>query len=309
MTGTKQKRQLFPEKLWDLVNNQPASGIYWSKNGKRIEIDRAQLEKFLQLKEVHPSGWKNDQAPASQLTTLSSSASSAASSSSQNFIRFRSHNFDSFIRQLHFYGFKKSGNSYYHEKFQRDKPEALNTMKRKYSTLAPISNSNNQTTIPTMLPHATSITRQLSSSSQHASSIVSNHQRGSGSQPTSNNKSASKSSQSGSTLATEVPVEARSLEAPPQDIASSSLSCTKNSQRCMDTIKMYTIDTTTCDDEGHLSFTNVRETSVKAIRDEKCVKISIPDLMLNNHPDDSWPKTLVLENQNILSAYFIYKLN
>lgn len=91
------KRQLFPEKLWDLVN-QPASGIQWSPDGKRIEVERTQLEKFIGTK-------------------------------------FRSHNFDSFIRQLHFYGFRKCGNSYHHDKFQRGHPEALYSMKRKYSNI------------------------------------------------------------------------------------------------------------------------------------------------------------------------------
>lgn len=98
MTGKQQRtvrRQLFPEKLWDLVN-KPSSGIQWSIDGKRIEVDRAQLEKCLETK-------------------------------------FRLHKFDSFIRQLHLYGFKKCGNSYHHDKFQRGKPEALLTMKRKYS--------------------------------------------------------------------------------------------------------------------------------------------------------------------------------
>ena len=100
MTGKRRtvRRQLFPEKLWDLVN-KPASGIQWSPDGKRIEVERTQLEKFIGTK-------------------------------------FRSHNFDSFIRQLHFYGFRKCGNSYHHDKFQRGQPDALLTMKRKYSNLA-----------------------------------------------------------------------------------------------------------------------------------------------------------------------------
>lgn len=89
------KRQLFPEKLWDLVN-KPDSGIHWSEDGLSIELERSQLEKFIGTK-------------------------------------FRSHKFDSFIRQLHFYGFRKNGNSYHHDKFQRGHPEALLTMKRKYS--------------------------------------------------------------------------------------------------------------------------------------------------------------------------------
>lgn len=99
MTGKQRtvRRQLFPEKLWDLVN-KPESGIQWSPDGRRIEVERTQLEKFIGTK-------------------------------------FRSHNFDSFIRQLHFYGFRKCGNSYHHDKFQRDQPETLLSMKRKYSNL------------------------------------------------------------------------------------------------------------------------------------------------------------------------------
>lgn len=102
------RRQLFPEKLWDLVN-KPASGIQWSPDGKRIEVERARLEKFIGTK-------------------------------------FRSHNFDSFIRQLHFYGFRKCGNSYHHDKFQKGRPEALHLMKRKYSNLplTPISEPPSQ---------------------------------------------------------------------------------------------------------------------------------------------------------------------
>lgn len=99
MTGKHRsaRRQLFPEKLWDLVN-KPESGVQWSPDGKRIEVQRTELEKTIHTK-------------------------------------FRSQNFDSFIRQLHFYGFRKCGNSYHHDKFQRGQPEALLTMKRKYSNL------------------------------------------------------------------------------------------------------------------------------------------------------------------------------
>lgn len=100
------RRQLFPEKLWELVN-KPGSGIQWSPDGKRIEVDRKQLEKFIGTK-------------------------------------FRSQNFDSFIRQLHFYGFRKCGNSYHHEKFQRGQPEALLAMRRKYSNFPFNSHPNIQ---------------------------------------------------------------------------------------------------------------------------------------------------------------------
>lgn len=97
-TASASRRQLFPEKLWDLVN-EPGSGIKWSPEGTKIEVERSKLEKFISRK-------------------------------------FRSQNFNSFIRQLHFYGFKKCGNSYYHESFQRGHPENLPFMKRKYSSRA-----------------------------------------------------------------------------------------------------------------------------------------------------------------------------
>lgn len=100
------RRQLFPEKLWELVD-QPSSGIQWSSDGKRIEVNRTLLENY-------------------------------------DGIKFRSHNFDSFIRQLHFYGFRKTGNSYYHDQFQKGKPEALLSMKRKYSNSS-LNTKSNQT--------------------------------------------------------------------------------------------------------------------------------------------------------------------
>lgn len=91
------KRLLFPAKLWDLVH-KPESGVKWSEDGTCIEVERAQLEK----------SFGN---------------------------MFRSRNFDSFIRQLHFYGFRKAGNSYLHEKFQRHRFNEVLTMKRKYSNM------------------------------------------------------------------------------------------------------------------------------------------------------------------------------
>lgn len=105
------RRQLFPEKLWDLVHNTD-SGIDWSADGTCIEVERTLLEKSIGAK-------------------------------------FRSQNFDSFIRQLHFYGFRKAGNSYYHEKFQQNQLEQVLTMKRKYSNaaLTPISDNANVATM------------------------------------------------------------------------------------------------------------------------------------------------------------------
>lgn len=110
MDINQKKRQLFPEKLWELVH-KPSSGIRWSPDGKEIEIERVKLERFLQTK-------------------------------------FRSNNFDSFIRQLHFYGFKKCGNSYRHEKFQRAHPTAHLSMKRKYSNLSKSPPSEDNKIVP-----------------------------------------------------------------------------------------------------------------------------------------------------------------
>jgi hypothetical protein len=292
----KQKRQLFPAKLWDLVNNQPTSGIHWSKNGKRIEIDRGQLQRFLQASLLDRSTYQNADSPSCGNT------------------KFRSHNFDSFIRQLHFYGFKKAGNSYFHEKFQRDRPEALCTMKRKYS---PTQQEGNHQTISTMLPHqAINVARQL----PHASASSDNSLSASNKQvitemetdqtTSSNGATSSASPSSSSTLSQLSPSSPAPLGT--QAAAETSSMLNKQSQDSVacptSTIKIYTIDSLACGD-GQLSFTNVRETSVKAVIDKKSVKISLPDLMMSNQPNDIWPKTLVLENQNILSAYFIYKLN
>lgn len=215
MTGKHRtvRRQLFPEKLWDLVN-KPESGIQWSPDGKRIEVERSQLEKFIGTK-------------------------------------FRSHNFDSFIRQLHFYGFRKSGNSYHHDKFQRGQPDALLTMKRKYSNL----------TISSLSPCSTS----NSSSNYSSNSDGSKHQ------------------------APQTAGRAEHIE-PGEELT------------------LYTLeqDKTAC---SLSSF--VRKDLAKADRDENSIKITLPDV-LKDASRDAWPKTLVLENhwvgnQNILSAYFIYR--
>lgn len=276
MTGgsLKQKRQLFPDKLWDLVNNQPSSGIQWSKNGKRIEIDRGQLEKFLQTRLIDRNVYQD---------------ASSSNSSSLNSAKFRSHNFDSFIRQLHFYGFKKSGNSYYHDKFQREHPELLGTMKRKYSALPHIARGRQ--TISKLLEQP-DMDQLPSTTKQELSGDVETGQTISSGCASSSSLSSSSSCSISSAV---------SINSTPQKHS-------PNKSRQTDVIKMYTMDSTGYQD-GQFSFSHVRETSVKAVRDDKSVKISIPELMLSNHSNDGWPKTLVLENQNILSAYFIYKLN
>ena len=235
MTSNKQKRQLFPEKLWELVNSQQNSGIRWSpNNSKCIEIERSKLERFLQTK-------------------------------------FRSQNFDSFIRQLHFYGFKKCGNSYYHDKFQRDQIEGIHTMKRKYSSL-PMS-------------------------SDHGSHHNHNHSR---------NHHRSNSQHHLHTV-DEISASTTSESPSPKKLA----------PKPGTEIKLYTLNSTSDDS----SFTDVRETSVRATKDDKSVKISIPrssmtangSMVADNNPG-AWPKSLVLEcyrdgEQTILSAFFIYRLN
>lgn len=228
MTGNKQKRQLFPEKLWELVNSQQNSGIRWSPtDSKCIEIERSKLERFLQTK-------------------------------------FRSHNFDSFIRQLHFYGFKKCGNSYYHDKFQRDQPDGIHTMKRKYSSL-PMPNHRH---------------------SHHHPNHKHHHHH----------------------------------HHPPAPTPASTVSALKVAPAAAKPgteIKLYTLDSTTDDS----SFTNIRETSARAIKDDNGLKISIPKSSMNSDAMTAadgnigaWPKSLVLEcyrhgEQSILSAFFIYRLN
>lgn len=137
MTG---KRQLFPEKLWQLVN-KPNSGVTWAPDGRRIVVERSKLEQFPDTK-------------------------------------FRSTNFDSFIRQLHFYGFRKCGNSYHHEKFQQGRPDQLLRMKRKYSNSfhhsnIPNSRTNSQPTPRQNAQSNNSINLPMSSSSSTSSSVLS----------------------------------------------------------------------------------------------------------------------------------------
>lgn len=241
--AAKQRRQLFPEKLWDLVN-KPTSGIKWSPDGKRIEVERSQLEKFLQTKLCD----RNFQ--GSQQT------------------KFRSHNFDSFIRQLHFYGFKKSGNSYHHDKFQRGQPEALHTMKRKYSNISiPISSNSEYHRIS-----------KLKETMQPTQSLM----------PISNSMMTKTQ-----TLATKTTI-------------------LDSSDSGRNEVTMYTLKPTGSSED--LAFDSVREDKVKATSDERSIRIAIPANMNDNTGKNVWPKTLVLDNywngnQNILSAYFIYRLN
>lgn len=252
----KQRRQLFPEKLWELVNSHQGSGIRWSpSNNKCIEIERSKLERYLQTK-------------------------------------FRSQNFDSFIRQLHFYGFKKCGNSYYHDKFQRDQPDRIHSMRRKYS-LNMLASGGNQT----------------------ASHNHRNHK-----DVNSNKVSASSFKTKAHAQATQISAQ---LQVSPVKLAETAVALPPSSPRAHQVkpwkeIKLYTVDSTGPDDSAG-NFTNVRETNARATKDpEGHLKISIPRSLVNiagvSSKQGPWPRSLVLEcyrsgEQSILSAFFIYRLN
>lgn len=70
---SKQKSLLFPQKLWNLANSSSFPAINWSKNGLEIQINIDKLTPFLR-----------------HIT--------------------RTHKFESFLRQLHMYGFRKTTN-------------------------------------------------------------------------------------------------------------------------------------------------------------------------------------------------------
>jgi len=297
------RRQLFPEKLWDLVN-KPASGVQWSPDGKKIEVERSQLEKFIGTK-------------------------------------FRSHNFDSFIRQLHFYGFRKCGNSYHHDKFQRGQPERLVTMKRKYSnlTLGPMcSGASSQS--PTYTGTASSNDSTASGSSSCGSSAGSSSGSSVGCISCSQTADASQTggaidlSGGGTKLFVSREVKSSTIDNEHAiDYSSRSLrkvatspgkSLSKQTyQRPAESkeITLYTMRPIESEYSSYQStvsnaissFTDVRQDSVKARSANSSIKISIPEIMRDTN-DTVWPKTLVLDNywngrHNILSAYFIYKTN
>lgn len=254
MTGKHKtvRRQLFPEKLWDLVN-KPESGIQWSPDGKRIEVERSQLEKFIGTK-------------------------------------FRSHNFDSFIRQLHFYGFRKCGNSYHHDKFQRGQPDALLTMKRKYSNLT-------LTSLTSSPCYASNSNNNFRNSNTNSSSSATS-------------TSSSISSTSGISVSSNIAPKTIANYPALQILAQPTLpvKSREHIEPCEE-LTLYTLkqEKTAC---AVSSF--VRKDLAKANRNENAITIALPEVIRDHSDNDAWPKTLVLENhlignQNILSAYFIYR--
>lgn len=292
------KRQLFPQKLWDLVN-RPSSGIQWSPDGKRIQVERSQLEKFIGTK-------------------------------------FRSHNFDSFIRQLHFYGFRKCGNSYHHDKFQRGQPNALLTMKRKYSNLNSLCNLDSQSN-----SSGTSINSNTHANINNNNMIIDN-----------NDNNNNDSSDTIDCIEQAIDYSKKSLSKclPEHDNRITLLKTTSNSSICNQTqmmskslttiantittttsnqdsipavtgkklnnnskeITMYTLKSVDSETSSTISsFTNIRKNLAKADSENTSIKITLPEIM-NDNSKGAWPKTLVLDSywngkQNILSAYFLYK--
>lgn len=263
------RRKLFPEKLWDLVN-KPDSGIRWSPDGKKIHVDRGQLEKFIGTK-------------------------------------FRSHNFDSFIRQLHFYGFRKCGDSYHHDKFQRNQPDALLTMKRKYSNL-----NLQQTNTPSSSQQADPInitTNSIQSVESHVHQSpkpahTTNRARLATSRPipTSHHSLPSVGKKICTQLVPYIPANSQ------QNHNSLSLLPKYKTERVPNEISIYTfLDNS----DSFSSFTNIPQSFLaKAYSENTSICISIPEA-LNDNKNVVWPKTLVLENcwngmDNVLSAHFIY---
>lgn len=102
---------LFPAKLWNLVNHPEVTAIVWDSKGECIEINQELLEKQI----LSPS-----------TNTLTGCPS------------FKSISFSSFIRQLYAYGFKKAEHCkrylvihhYLHPLFKKNKPELLSLMSR-----------------------------------------------------------------------------------------------------------------------------------------------------------------------------------
>lgn len=102
---------LFPAKLWNLVNHPEVTAIVWDSKGECIEINQELLEK--------------------QILSPSTNTPTGCPS-------FKSISFSSFIRQLYAYGFKKAEHCkrylvihhYLHPLFKKNKPELLSLMSR-----------------------------------------------------------------------------------------------------------------------------------------------------------------------------------
>lgn len=103
---------IFPAKLWHLVNHPDVTAIVWDSKGKGIKVHQELLEKQI----LSPN--------TNTLTCCNN---------------FRGITFSSFIRQLYAYGFKKAEHCkryqteihyYFHPHFNKNKPELLSLMCR-----------------------------------------------------------------------------------------------------------------------------------------------------------------------------------
>lgn len=113
---------IFPAKLWHLVNQSDVTAIVWDSKGEGIKVHQELLEKQI----LSPN--------TNTLTCCNN---------------FRGITFSSFIRQLYAYGFKKAEHCkryqtevhyYFHPHFNKNKPELLSLMYRsapKYRRTAP----------------------------------------------------------------------------------------------------------------------------------------------------------------------------
>lgn len=104
----------FPAKLWRVVNNPDVSAIVWGSQGETIIIDEDLFEK--QLPPPRDSTVNGHQA-------------------------FATLTFQSFIRQLYAYGFRKAHSpsptqsniyQFFHPDFKKDKPQLLSRVRRNH---------------------------------------------------------------------------------------------------------------------------------------------------------------------------------
>lgn len=105
---------IFPVKLWHVVNNPDISAIVWESQGEVIIIDKDLIEKQV----LSPSNLTMNQCNV-----------------------FGAMTFLSFIRKLYAYGFKKARYSptiqpniyqFFHPNFKKDKPELLSLVSRNF---------------------------------------------------------------------------------------------------------------------------------------------------------------------------------